>query len=78
MWMGLPSSILSAVWQILFVNMIRFTPLRTPVNKDFWQLMAKIKDFPSGKKKSIDACSDANGHNGTNLLIELALRLTQW
>lgn len=49
----------------------------TPVNKDFWLLMAKLKDFPSGKKKSIDACSDANGHNGTNLLIELALRLTQ-
>lgn len=41
----------------------------TPVNKDFWPLMAKIKDYPSGKLKSIDAYSDANGHHGTNLLM---------
>lgn len=41
----------------------------TPVNKNFWPLMAKIKDYPSGKQKSIEAFSDANGHQGTNLLI---------
>lgn len=41
----------------------------TPVNKDFWPLMAKIKDYPSVKKKNIGACSDANGHNDTNLLV---------
>lgn len=31
--------------------------------------MAKIKDYPSVKKKSIDASSDANDRNDTNLLV---------
>lgn len=39
------------------------------VNKDFWPPLGKIKEYPSVEEDSIDAYSDANGHNGTNLVI---------
>lgn len=39
------------------------------MNKDIWPLMGKIEEYPSVKEESIDAYSDANGHDGTNLAI---------
>lgn len=45
------------------------------MNKDIWPLMGKIKEYPSVKEESIDADSDANGHNGTNLVINGLNRL---
>lgn len=45
------------------------------VSKDFWPLMGKIKEYPSVKEENIDAYSDANGHNGTNLVISGLNRL---
>lgn len=45
------------------------------VNKDIWPLMGKIKEYSSVREESIDAYSDANGHNGTNLVINGLNRL---